>query len=44
MATALVNKGVEVSTTVYPGTRHGMDYGATAWPRTVQFLQQQLPS
>jgi acetyl esterase/lipase len=42
MAAKLKENGVPVSTTVYPGTEHGIAYGDKAWPLTLRFLRDQL--
>ena len=42
MAAKLTESGVPVSTTVYPGTEHGIAYRDEAWPLTLAFLRQQL--
>lgn len=42
MASRLGANGVPVSTMAIAGSAHASGYWAVAWPRTLQFLQQQL--
>jgi acetyl esterase/lipase len=42
MRSELAEKGVPVTTVVYRGTAHAMDYASKAWPKTVSWLEANL--